>query len=265
MCDLNGRVALITGGTSGIGKATAEAFARRGACVVIAARNAARGAQVEAALRSTGADARFIPADMGDARQIRLLVEETVSRFGRLDYAFNNAVCLDFTLAPLHELTAEEFRRTIAGNLKGVWLCMKHEIEQMLCQAPAGGAIVNASSANGLGATPMGAFYSATKAGVLALTKAAALEYDRSGIRINAVVPGPIRRPLLRDSFERIGSHRGHSAAEVERETSERNSSGRLGSPNEIAETVVWLCSEASAFVVGHSMIVDGGETAYVR
>ena len=265
MCDMDGRVALITGGTSGIGRATAEAFARRGACVVIAARDATRGARVEAALQSTGANASFVPADMGDPRQIRLLVDETVSRFGRLDYAFNNAVCLDYTLAPLHELPAEEFDRTLAVNLKGVWLCMKYEIEQMLRQSTAGGAIVNASSVNGLGATPMGAFYSATKAGVLGLTKAAALEYAQSGIRVNAVVPGPIRTPSLEDSFARIGNHTGQSAAHVDRETSERNPSGRLGTPNEVAETVVWLCSEASSFVVGHSMIVDGGETAYVR
>ena len=266
MSDLSSRVALITGGTSGIGLATARAFANHGSSVVIAARNEQRGKRVEHELSAdTGASIRFVKADMGRGEDIQRLVRDTVRHFGRIDYAFNNAVHLDYTIAPTHELTEDEFDRTYRVNQKGVWLCMKYQIQQMLSQTPRGGAIVNASSVNGLGATPMGAFYSATKAAVLALTKAAALEYAQSGIRINALVPGPVRTPSLEDSFDRIGAETGRTAEEVEKETRNRNPSGRLGSPEELAEVVVWLCSSSATYVVGHSMIVDGGETAFVR
>lgn len=172
-----GKVALITGGNSGIGKATAKAFACEGAKVVIAARRVELGREVVREIEEAGGIALFIPTDVASSSDMETLVKKTVEAFGRLDYALNNAARVDEALIPLADLTEEDFDKTIGINLKGVWLGMKYQIQQMLAQEPQGGAIVNTSSANGLGGCPNASLYSATKAGVIALTKSAAWEY----------------------------------------------------------------------------------------
>jgi NAD(P)-dependent dehydrogenase (short-subunit alcohol dehydrogenase family) len=253
---------LVTGGSSGIGRATALAFAREGAAVVIASRGVARGQAVQAELQALGAHAEFIPTDVSDPRQVETLLAHTVQRFGRLDCAFNNAAAIEVgVFQPTAAFSEEEFDQHMAVNLKSVWLCMKHEIEQMLRQAH-GGAIVNTSSVNGLGGVAQNALYAAAKAGVLGLTKSAAQEYAKDRIRINALVAGGFRTPMLGSVFTRI-SPQDPSAAEAG--FVEMIPLGRIGLPEEAAEAVLWLCSEASSYVTGHSLIIDGGMTASFR
>lgn len=257
-----GKVVLITGGSSGIGRATALAFAREGASIVIASRGAERGEAVLRELQDLGADADFIPTDVSQSDQVQALVRQTVERFGRLDCAFNNAATVSVgVFKPTAEFSEEEFDRHIALNLKSVWLCMKHQIPQMLRQET-GGAIVNTSSINGLGGVPQNAFYAAAKAGVLALSKSAAQECAPQGIRINALVAGGFRTPMLEGVFEQV-SPDDPSAAEVG--YAQMVPLGRIGRPEEAAEAVLWLCSDAASYVTGHSMIVDGGVTAPYR
>lgn len=257
-----GKAVVITGGSSGIGRATALAFARAGASVMIASRGAERGEAVLRELKELGADAAFVPTDVSRGDQVEALVQQTVERFGRLDCAFNNAATVsDGVFKPTAEFSEEEFDRHIALNLKSVWLCMKHEIARML-QQEAGGTIVNTSSINGLGGVPQNAFYAAAKAGVLALSKSAAQEYARHGIRINALVAGGFRTPMLEGVFKQI-SPDDPSAAETG--YAQMVPLGRIGRPEEAAEAVLWLCSDAASYVTGHSMIVDGGVTAPYR
>src|SRR5438876_1178292 len=199
-----GRVALITGGSSGIGRAAALAFAREGAAVVIASRRVELGELAQAELRAFGADAAFVRTDVSDSRQVGALVNGAVERFGRLDCAFNNAAAIEAgVFKPTAAFSEEEFDQHIALNLKSVWLCMKHEIEQMLRQGN-GGAIVNASSVNGLGGVAQNALYAAAKAGVLGLTKSAAQDYAKDGIRVNALVAGGFRTPMLKSVFKQV-------------------------------------------------------------
>jgi len=176
MEQLRGKVALVTGGSSGIGRATALAFARAGASVVLAARGVERGNQVVREIETGGGNATFVAAEVSRAEQVRNLIEKTLAAYGRLDLAFNNAASLEEPFAMTADFDEEQFDRSISLNLKSVWLCMKFEIRQMLTQEPPGGAIVNTSSVNGLGGVPQASFYAAAKAGVLALTKSAALE-----------------------------------------------------------------------------------------
>jgi NAD(P)-dependent dehydrogenase (short-subunit alcohol dehydrogenase family) len=264
MAHLTDKVALITGGNSGIGRAAALAFAREGAKVLIAARGVERGEEAAHEIIAAGGRAAFVRADLSRPAEIEALVAKTVETYGRLDCAFNNAAT-EGVLKPTAEFTEEEFDEIVAVNLKAVWLCMKYEIRQMLGQQPAGGAIVNTSSVNGLGGVAYGALYAATKAGVLALTKSAAQEYGQAGIRVNALVAGGFRTPML----ERVFAHSsgGDPAAA---EAAEEHISGmvplrRIGRPEEAAEAAAWLCSEAASYVTGHSMIVDGGLTAWAR
>jgi NAD(P)-dependent dehydrogenase (short-subunit alcohol dehydrogenase family) len=257
-----GTAALVTGGSSGIGRATALRFASEGAMVVVASRGAERGEAVRRELAALGAEAAFVPTDVSDAAQVGRLVERTIGLFGRLDHAFNNAAALDIgAFKASAEVSEEEFDRHIALNLKSVWLCMKHEIEQMLRQG-SGGAIVNMSSVNGLGGVPQNALYAASKAGVIALTKSAAQEYAQRGIRINALVAGGFRTPMLEGVFARVspGDPSGAEAA-----FAQAVPLGRVGEPREAADAVLWLCSREASYVTGHSMIVDGGMTAPFR
>ncbi len=265
MALLDGKVAMITGGSSGIGRATAIAFAREGAKVVIAARGAERGAAVVREIEAAGGDARFVACDVSKAADVTGLVGATVGAFGRLDCAFNNAATAEGVFALTADYDEAEYDRSMASNLKSVWLCMKHEIRQMLAQSPPGGAIVNTSSVNGLGGAPRGALYSAAKAGILALTKAAAQEYAPHSIRVNALVAGGFRTPMLEGVIEKMASQLGASRESVEARYTERTPLGRIGRPEEAAEAVVWLCSDAASYVTGHSMIVDGGMTAPMR
>lgn len=259
------KVALITGGNSGIGKATAKAFAREGAKVVIAARRVELGHRAVREIEEAGGTALFVPTDVANASEMQALVTKTVETFGRLDYAFNNAARLDETLAPLADLTEEDFDKTVAINLKGVWLGMKYQIRQMLAQQPKGGAIVNTSSGNGLGGCPQASFYSATKAGVIALTKSAAWEYAAQGIRINALVAGAFRTPMLEGAMNKAAAGDPEARKSVETRYAGMTARGSIGEPEEAAEAVLWLCSNASSYVIGHSMIVDGGTTAFWR
>jgi NAD(P)-dependent dehydrogenase (short-subunit alcohol dehydrogenase family) len=250
---MTGKVALVTGGSTGIGQATALAFARSGARVVIASRRQATADGTLQAIRELRGEALWVPTDVTDASQVQALVHRTVAEFGRLDYAFNNGGS-GGTGRPAAEMEEADWDATIAGYLKSTWLCIKYEIPLMIRQG--GGVIVNNASVDGLRGFPFpgGSAYAAAKHGVLGLTKSAAREYIRQGIRINAICPGWIRTaPVER----RMGS-----SPEVAQEILRQEPIGRLGTPQEVAEAVLWLCSEKATFVVGASIAVDGGYLA---
>jgi NAD(P)-dependent dehydrogenase (short-subunit alcohol dehydrogenase family) len=257
-----GQVALVTGGTSGIGRATALAFARAGAKVVFAGRSRERGEAVSREIAAAGGDGEFVSADVSSAADVERLVARTVERYGRIDCAFNNAGAIDVgVFKPTADFTEDEFDGHMAVNLKSVWLCLKHEIAQMLRQG-APGAIVNTSSVNGLGGVPLNAFYAAAKAGILALTKSAAQEYGAQGIRVNALAAGGFRTPMLEGVFARLSPDDPPAA---EQGYSQVIPLGRIGRPEEAADAVLWLCSSEASYVTGHTLIVDGGMTAPFR
>jgi NAD(P)-dependent dehydrogenase (short-subunit alcohol dehydrogenase family) len=263
--NLQGKVAVITGGNSGIGRATALICAREGARVVIAARNVEKGNHVVEELRKSGGEAIFIPTDVSKTVQVEAMVTQAVQRFGRLDCAVNNAAGYMGVFSTTADFSEQEFDQTIAVDLKGVWLGMKYEIQQMLRQTPSGGAIVNVSSVNGLGGTPMGSLYAAAKAGLLGLTKSAAMEYGRQGIRINALVAGAFDTPMLRNAMDKMAG--GDAAAQdaMKEKYLAMIAAGRIGNPAEAGEAIAWLCADAASYVTGHSMIVDGGLSAAFR
>jgi NAD(P)-dependent dehydrogenase (short-subunit alcohol dehydrogenase family) len=250
---LDGKVALVTGGASGIGRATALIFAREGAKLVVADRNEDGGHQTVHMITENGGKAIFVQVDVSNATAVEAMLSTAVETYGRLDCAHNNAGIGSRPRAPLHECTEETWDRVLAINLKGVWLCMKYEIIQMLTQGS--GTIVNTASIMGLVGSWSGtAAYNASKHGVVGLTKTAALEYATSGIRVNAVCPGYIRTPLIEEALT--------SNPALEAQIVARHPVGRMGQPEEIAEAVVWLCSDAASFVTGHTMTVDGGYVA---
>lgn len=243
------KVALVTGGSFGIGQAAAIAFAKRGAKVVIA--DWVEDGGTQSLIGSFGGEAIFVQCDVSRDEDVRRLIQKTISQYGRLDFAFNNAG-IEGLSAPTHECTNENWDRTIGVNLKGVWLCMKYEIEQMLKQGK--GVIVNNASIAGLVGFQNIPAYVASKHGVIGLTKNAALEYSRSGIRVNVVCPGVIKTPMI-DRFT-------GKSKEVEKQFENMEPVGRLGRPEEVAETVIWLCSDASSFITGDAIPIDGGWTA---
>lgn len=259
---LEGKAALVTGGTSGIGRSAALAFAAEGARVVVAGRDAGRGEEVVREVSAGGGEAVFVRTDISKVAEVESLVGAVVGAFGRLDCAFNNAATNEGTFRATADFEEEEFDRVVGVNLKGVWSCIKHEVLQMLTQEPPGGAIVNTSSVNGMGGSREASIYSATKAGVLALTKSAAQEYAGDGIRANALVAGAFRTPMLEGTLERLSPG---NPREVEEGYAARVPLGRVGDPEEAARVAVWLCTEEASYVTGHSMIVDGGLTAAVR
>jgi NAD(P)-dependent dehydrogenase (short-subunit alcohol dehydrogenase family) len=246
--DLSGKVALVTGGTSGIGRDTAVLFARAGAKVVINGRREVEGNETVEMIRAAGGEGLFAKGDVSRGTDVESLVQKTVEKFGRLDVAFNNAG-IEGVWVPIVEQTEEDWDRTIDINLKGTWLCLKYEIRQMLKQG-GGGAIVNMSSVAGLMGSPAGATYCASKHGVIALTKSAALEYGKSGIRVNVVCPAVIDTAMA----ERIFSEPAFNKFVLGLHTL-----GRFGKPEEIAEGVVWMCSDKAAFMTGQSLVLDGG------
>jgi NAD(P)-dependent dehydrogenase (short-subunit alcohol dehydrogenase family) len=248
---LFGKVALVTGGAGGIGRATALAFAREGAKVAVVDLNAAAAEGVASAVAAQGGEAIGLAADVTRADQVANMVAQVVARFGRLDIAFNNAG-IDIEHEPLAKATEETFDQLMNVNVKGVWLCMKYEIEQMLKQG--GGAIVNTSSIGGLIGAARQPIYGATKHAVLGLTKSAALEYGRKGIRVNAVCPGIIRTEMTERAIARDPRR--------EKYVEQAHPIGRMGEAEDIARSVVFLSSEDSAFILGHSLAVDGGFTA---
>lgn len=253
----DGKVTIITGGSSGIGLATARRLCREGGKVVIAARNEARGREAERALREEGGEARFVPCDVARGEDVRRLVDTTVELYGRLDAAVNNAALGDITLVPTCELSEEEFDRTLAVDLKGVWLCLKYQIPAMLRVGK--GSIVNVSSVNGMLPTPMAAAYVTAKHGLHGLSRTAALEYAAQGIRVNVVCPGAHKTPMLEGLFEKMSP--GNQAA-AEAAYAARIPVRRVGDPAESAEAICWLLSDAASYVTGSIMAVDGGLTA---
>jgi NAD(P)-dependent dehydrogenase (short-subunit alcohol dehydrogenase family) len=249
--EFEGKVAVVTGAASGIGRASALAFASNGAKTVVADVSIEGGEETVRMIKAAGGDALFVRTDVSKAAAVETLIHKVVETYGRLDYAHNNAGIVG-TVAPTADSTEEDWDRTIAVNLKGVWLCMKYEIPQMLKHGA--GAIVNTASVAGLVGTLGAPAYCASKGGVVQLTRAAALEYAKAGIRVNAVCPGVIRTPMVEGL---IGGQ-----AEAEAGFIAAEPIGRLGKPEEIAEAVVWLCSDAASFVTGVPMPVDGGWVA---
>jgi len=246
------KVALVTGAASGMGLATAEAFAAAGAAVALVDLNGAAVRKVAERLVAAGHKAIAITCDVTDEAQVKKMVEQTVSAFGRLDAAFNNAGVQSLAVETA-EATSEEFDRVNAINLRSVWLCMKYELLQMRKQES--GAIVNNSSIGGLIGIPGRAIYHATKHGVIGLTKSAALEYAARGIRINAICPGAIETPMVAAMIAK--------EPETMKGILKEQPIGRLGKPEEIASAVLWLCSPGAGFVIGHALAVDGGYTAH--
>ncbi len=244
---LEGKVAIVTAAGSGIGRASAQAFAREGARVVVSDIAPDSGKETVQSIETLGGEAIFVEADASRRPDIERLISETVDRFGRIDCAHNNAGIAESPVLTA-DLEEEEWDRILALNLKGVWLCMKYEIRHMLDHG--GGTVVNTSSIAGMvgGATPA---YNASKHGVIGLTKQAALEYARRGIRVNAVCPSIIRTPLLESVFVQW--------PEAEEQWMAAQPNGRFGSPEEVSGAVLWLCSEGSSFVTGHAVAVDGG------
>ena len=242
------KVAIVTGGSSGIGRATAVALAKQGVKVTVAARRAKEGEETIRLVKEAGSDGIFVKTDVANENDVKSLVEKTVKQYNRLDYAFNNAG-IEETMTPLVDQTSDIFDQIMNVNVKGVWLCMKYEIPEMI--RTGGGAIVNMSSGAGVIGYPQQPIYIASKHAVLGLTKSAALEYAKSGIRINAIAPGVIETEM----FERV--------AEDDKQLIESLKSitpiGRIGDPQEIANAVVWLLSDKASFVLGHTLLVDGG------
>jgi NAD(P)-dependent dehydrogenase (short-subunit alcohol dehydrogenase family) len=246
--ELQNKVGIVTGGTSGIGRDTAILFAKAGAKVVVAGRREVEGKETIDLIRAAGGEGLFVKTDVSRAVEVQALVRKTVEKFGRLDIAFNNAG-IEGSWIPIVDQSEEDWDRTIAINLKGVWLCLKYEIQQMLKQG-SGGAIVNMASVSGLIGVAGAATYTASKHGVMGLTKSAALETARSGIRINAVCPAVIESPME----ERL-----YGDPEFRKFVFGLHAIGRFGKPIEIAEAVVWMCSDRASFMTGQSLVLDGG------
>jgi NAD(P)-dependent dehydrogenase (short-subunit alcohol dehydrogenase family) len=246
--ELEGKVALVTGGTSGIGRETAVIFAKAGAKVVVAGRREPEGQETVELIRAAGGETLFVKTDVSKALEVEALVQKAVETFGRLDVSFNNAG-VEGAYAPIVRQSEEDFDRTININLKGVWLCLKYEIRQMLKQGR-GGAIVNMASVLGLVGSAGVAAYSASKHGVIGLTQTAALENAKKAIRVNAVCPGFVQTPMSDRTLRVPAAHQ--FAVNC-------HPIGRLGKPAEVAEAVLWMCSDRSSFMTGQCLILDGG------
>jgi len=248
---LDGKVALVTGGASGIGRATAVAMAREGARVAVADCAEETAAETVALINAASGQAIAIGGDVTKEADVAAMVERTVSAFGRIDCAFNNAGVATRAVGPagqrIHELSQASFDTMLAVNLTGVFLCLKHEVAQMLTQG-VGGAIVNTASIAGLIGLPTSAHYVAAKHGVVGLTKTAAMEYAQDGIRVNCVNPGYVKTPMTKETMETRFD-------EIMAKVPMR----RLGIPEEIAEAVVWMCSDKASFMTGASHVIDGG------
>ena len=250
MADLQGKVCLVIGGTSGIGRATAIAFARAGAeAVVIGGRRREEGDAVAAAVQDAGATALFVPTDVAAPGAVRAIVDRTAGDFGRIDAAFNNAGT-EGRVAPLVETGEDDFDRFVAANLKSVWLGMRYQIPHML--GAGGGRIVNTASIGGVVGFADNATYCATKHAIVGLTRSAALEVSSKGVRVNAVAPGATATDLF---------YRQNGGREKAEKLAELLPAKRIAAPEEMAAAVVWLCSDAASYVHGHTLVVDGAFT----
>ena len=246
--DIENKVALITGGTTGIGRDTAVLFAKEGAKVVFSGRREAEGNETLNLIRAAGGEGFFVKSDVSKAAEVESLVQKTVEKYGRLDIAFNNAG-IEGRWAPLIEQTEEDWDQVLDINLKGVWLSLKYEVLQMLKQGGKG-SIVNMSSVAGLIGAAQAGVYVASKHGVIGLTKSAAAEYAAQGIRVNAVCPAVIETPMAERIF---------GEPEVSRKMISLHPLGRFGTPMEVAQAVLWLCSDKSSFTTGQCLGIDGG------
>jgi NAD(P)-dependent dehydrogenase (short-subunit alcohol dehydrogenase family) len=251
VADMAGRVALVTGAAGGIGEATARAFAAAGASVMVADFDATRGEAVAAGINADGGTAAFASCDVSNEGQVHALLERTMSTFGRLDFAHNNAGVSGVN-ARLVDQTLETWNRVVGVNLTGVFLCMRDELALMSQQGS--GIIVNTASNAGFRGFENLAPYVATKHGVIGMTKSAAVEYGPLGIRVNAVCPGATQSPMLDTVLARNPA--------IEKQMLSRVPLGRFGAANDIADAVVWLCSESASYITGTTLLVDGGNTA---
>jgi NAD(P)-dependent dehydrogenase (short-subunit alcohol dehydrogenase family) len=243
------KVAIVTGGNSGIGRATAIALAKEGANVTVAARRASEGEETVQLVKETGSDGMFVKTDVANENDVRSLVEKTVDRYGRLDYAFNNAG-VEEIMTPFLDQTSEKFDQIMNTNVRGVWLSMKYEIPEMIKSG--GGAIVNNSSVVGIMGYPQMSIYIASKHAVLGLTKSVALEFANSGIRVNAIAPGGVKTDMVKRMLDKAGQQFLDTLTSI-------HPIGRIADPKEIANAVAWLLSDKASFVLGHTLLVDGG------
>lgn len=256
--DLKGKVAIVTGGATGMGRGAAIAFAEHGVKVVVATgSNVAGGEDTVRVIREAGGEAIFVRCDVSDEAQVENLVAKTVEAYGRVDIAFNNAGVgpdgVRMMFAPLTELDVSVWDKTMNVNAKGVFLCMKHEIRQMLKQGD-GGAIVNTASVGGLRMVPNFGAYGPSKAAIIAVTRTAAAEYGRQGIRVNVVCPGPtLGTELMKNSMSTGGDAAGDG------DDGPPIPLGKMGQVEDISNSVLWLCSEAAGHITGHALSVDGG------
>ena len=254
MNSFEGKVVIVTGASSGLGEATALRFAKGGARVVVAARRADKGLAVVRKIDALGGEGLFLKTDVTKRKEIEALVDGTVARFGRLDYAVNNAGIAGPVMTPVAEIAEEDWDSIMNTNLKAVWMCMKYEIPAML--QTGGGAIVNVSSIYGFKGSDLGhAPYATSKFGVVALSRSAAIDYGQRGIRVNAVSPGFSHSEMVDPYAESAPDH-------LKSVLGRHSGMNRLGHAHEIAEAIVWLCSDAASFVNGAVLPLDGGETA---
>jgi NAD(P)-dependent dehydrogenase (short-subunit alcohol dehydrogenase family) len=251
--NIENKVVVITGATSGIGATTAKKFAEHGAKVVVAGRRKDRGNEVVSEIVRKGGRAIFLESDVTDSKSIQKLITDSVSKYGRIDFAFNNAGT-GGNISPLHEQDENDWQSVLDINLKGVWLSLKYQITQMLKQGGGNYSIVNMSSLWGTGASDIGASpYIASKHGVIGLTKAASLEYAGAGIRVNAICPAWVPTEANAAVL---------SNPEINKHVASQHPIGRLGTQEEIAEAVIWLCSQGAGFITGQAILADGGISA---